>query len=154
LELDEAMDEVILAKIEETEKENADFDFKSVFDPSALHDWCELIKDIVAMANSGGGLIVFGVNDDGSPVETVDLKQILSLDPATIVDKIEKYTDHNFADFSLYSGVRRGLQVAVLAVSSVSIPIIFTSPGTYDVGGGKIERIVSQGHTSPENICH
>lgn len=30
-------------------------------------DWCELIKDIVAMANSGGGRIAIGANDDGTP---------------------------------------------------------------------------------------
>jgi predicted HTH transcriptional regulator len=86
------MDKAVLAKINESEKESAKLDFKSAFDPFAAQDWCELIKDIVAMANSGGGLIVFGVNDDGS-LTTVDLKQILALDPATIVDKIEKYTN-------------------------------------------------------------
>ena len=36
------------------------------FDPAATQDWCEVVKDIVAMANSGGGYVVFGVNDDGN----------------------------------------------------------------------------------------
>jgi hypothetical protein len=51
------------------------------------------------MANSGGGIVVFGVNDDGTPA-TGDLKPIQALDPATFVDKIKKYTDQHFADFS------------------------------------------------------
>lgn len=67
------MDKAALAKFEEAEKESAELDFKAAFDTTAPQDWCELIKDIVAMANSGGGLIVFGVNDDGTPA-TGDLK--------------------------------------------------------------------------------
>jgi len=138
------MDKGVLTKIDESEKESADLDFKSAFDPSAPQDWCELIKDIVAMANSGGGLILFGVNDDGSPA-AVDLKQILALDPAKIVDKIEKYTDQHFADISLCSGARRGCPIAVLSVSSVPVPIVFTAPGTYDIGGGKQKTAFSRG---------
>jgi hypothetical protein len=138
------MDKGVLTKIDESEKESADLEFKSAFDPSAPQDWCELIKDIVAMANSGGGLIVFGVSDDGSPT-TGDLKQILALDQATIVDKIEKYTGQHFADFSLCSGSRRGCRVAVLSVSSVPVPIVFTAPGTYDIGGGKQKTAFSRG---------
>jgi len=34
--------------------ESASADFKSSFDPQSKQDWCELIKDIVAMSNSGG----------------------------------------------------------------------------------------------------
>ena len=138
------MDKAVLTRIDESEKESADLDFKAAFDPTAPQDWCEVIKDIVAMANSGGGLIVIGVNDDGSPTPP-DLKRVLALDPATIVDKIEKYTDHHFADFSLSSGSRRGCPVAVLVVSSVPVPIVFTAPGTYDIGGGKQKTAFSKG---------
>ena len=42
-------------------------EFKDRFDPKNTGDWCELIKDIVALANSGGGRIVVGANDDGTP---------------------------------------------------------------------------------------
>jgi len=96
------------------------------------------------MANSGGGLVVFGVNDDGTPA-TGDLKKVQALDPATVVDKIEKYTDQHFANFSFWIGSRRGAPVVVLVVSSVSIPIVFTAPGTYEVGGGKQKTAFSKG---------
>jgi Putative DNA-binding domain len=138
------MDTVIIARIDETDNESSDLDFKSSFDPTAPQDWCELIKDIVAMANSGGGLIVIGVNDDGSPA-AADLKQVLALDPATIVDKINKYTDQHVAGFSLSSCSRRESPVAVLSVSSVPVPIVFTAPGTYDIGGGKQKTAFSKG---------
>lgn len=138
------MEKPILPNIEDVQTECAELDFKAFFDPNAPQDWCELIKDVVAMANSGGGVIVIGVNDDGS-VATADLKQVFALDPATIADKVKKYTDQHVAGFSLTEGHRRGCSVAVLSVSPVPIPIVFTAPGTYDVGGGKQKTAFSKG---------
>jgi len=48
-------------------KESKHTDFKGRFDTSKAEDWCEIVKDIVAMANSGGGSIVAGIDDDGTP---------------------------------------------------------------------------------------
>lgn len=47
-------------------RESKTVDFKSSFDPESNGDWCELIKDFVAIANSGGGVILIGVADDGT----------------------------------------------------------------------------------------
>jgi hypothetical protein len=47
--------------------ETASADFKSSFDPSSGAEWMEILKDIVAMANSGGGLITVGLDDHGVP---------------------------------------------------------------------------------------
>jgi hypothetical protein len=138
------MREAVQAKIDECENESGALDFKSTFDPSHPQDWCELIKDIIAMANSAGGLIVFGVNDDSSAA-TEDLKDVLAIDPAAIIDKIEKYTDQHFADFSLSTGFRGKVPIAVIEVSSVSIPIVFTAPGSYDIGGRKQKTAFSRG---------
>jgi hypothetical protein len=55
------MDDQILARVDESDSESAELEFKAAFDPASPSEWCELIKDIVAMANSGGGLIVFGI---------------------------------------------------------------------------------------------
>jgi len=81
------MDPAPATRIEEIDKESADLDFKSGFDPAAAQDWCELVKDIVAMANSGGGLVVFGVNDDGTPAKG-DLKPLLAVDPRQGVPRL------------------------------------------------------------------
>src|SRR5262249_4452179 len=72
-------------------------------------------------------------------------KPIEALDPAVIADKIRKYTDQHFAGFTLSGGTRRGFPVLALNVSGSSIPIVFTSPGTYDVGGGKQKTAFSKG---------
>ena len=112
------MDDIVCAKVEKADNESAELDFKTAFDPKAAQDWCELIKDIVAMANSGGGIVVFGINDDGTP-SSGDLKPIEALDPATIGDKIKKYTDQHFGDFILSSETRCGVPVMALVVSLV-----------------------------------
>lgn len=138
------VDDIACTTIEKADNETAELDFKAAFDPKAAQDWCELIKDIVAMANSGGGIVVFGINDDGTP-SSGDLKPMQALDPATIVDKIKKYTDQQFADFTLFSATCGGVPVMALVVSGVPIPIIFASPGTYDVGSGKQKTSFSKG---------
>jgi hypothetical protein len=65
------------------ENECASLDFRASVDPIAPRDWCESIKDIVAMSNSGGGLILIGVNDDGSPSQA-NLRPVMALDPDLI----------------------------------------------------------------------
>ena len=53
-------------EIEVPDGESASLDFKSCFDPESKQDWCELIKDMVAMSNSGGGTIIVGVDALGT----------------------------------------------------------------------------------------
>ncbi len=138
------MDPAPATKIEESDKESADLDFKAGFDPAAAQDWCELVKDIVAMANSGGGFVIFGVNDDGTPAKG-NLQPLLAVDPAKIADKIRRYTDQHFDAFSLSLSLRRGEPVAVLVVGAAFLPIVFTDPGTYDIGGGKQKTAFARG---------
>lgn len=84
------------------------------------------------------------MNDDGTP-STASLHQIRQVDPATIADKIRKYTGQHYAGFSVTSSTRQGHQVAVLSIAPTSIPIVFESPGTYDAGGGKQKTAFSIG---------
>lgn len=130
------MNEDTLKRVRTSENETGDLDFKAGFDPQAPHDWCELVKDIVAMANSGGGLLVFGANDDGTP-STSDLTALAGVDPAAVVDKITKYTDQHLRGMQVSTAERCGRPVIVVEIPGVSVPIVFASPGTYDVGGGK-----------------
>ncbi len=130
------MHEDTVTRVATSENETADLDFKAQFDPDAARDWCELIKDVVAMANSGGGLIVFGVNDDGTPSAS-DLTALAAVDPAAIADKITKYTDEHLVGVRVSTTERRERPVVVVEVLGVPVPLVFTDPGTYDIGGGK-----------------
>ena len=126
------------------ESETADIDFKERFNPQSRRDWCEAIKDIVAMANSGGGCLVFGVRDDGTP-SGWDPSPVLSLDPARVTDSVSKYTTRQFAGFEIIATNRGGTAIVVLVVSEVRTPLIFTKPGTYSVDGGRQKTAFAQG---------
>ena len=126
------------------ESESSFVDFKERFDLKSARDWCEIVKDVIAMANSGGGSLVFGVRDDGTP-SSWDPKPILSLDPARVTDKISKYTTRQFAEFEIVAASRGGEAVAVLLVNEVRVPIVFSKPGTYSVGGGRQKSAFAQG---------
>ena len=124
--------------------ESAGVDFKERFDPNSTKDWCEIVKDLVAMANSGGGCLVFGMRDDGTASDW-DREQILSLDPATVTDKVFKYTTRQFADFEIVGPSSGSLELAVIVVDEVRVPIVFTKPGTYSVRSGREKIAFAQG---------
>ena len=126
------------------EGETADIDFKERFDPNSRRDWCETIKDIVAMANSGGGCLVFGVRDDGTP-SGWEPSPVLNLDPARVTDRVSRYTARQFAGFEVIATTRGRATVAVLVVREVQTPLIFTKPGTYPVDAGHQKTAFAQG---------
>jgi len=126
-------------------RESKTLDFKRAFDPECPAEWCELVKDLVAMANSGGGYILIGVEDDGSPSQVGAAAPVLALDPAKLTDKIAKYTGVQFDGFGIGEGVRNGQPVAVIEVPGVSRPLVFNKPGTYAVDGNRQKTAFATG---------
>lgn len=88
------------------------------------------------MSNSGGGLIIVGVNDDGTPAETSDLSPLLSVDPADVTNKIHSYTDQHFAKFDIVRDIRHEKTVAVIDIGASDTPVVFTAHGGYAAPGG------------------
>lgn len=123
-------------QLAESEKETARLDFKAEFDPDVKKDWCEILKDIVAMVNTRGGLIVFGIGDDGQP-SGADLTKLSKLDPAKVTDKIASYTDVQFGDIQVVTVQRGGLPYPAIVVGRSKTPIIFSNPGNYPIPGDK-----------------
>ena len=76
-------------------KESANTEFKQTFDLSSIQEWVEVVKDIVAIANSGGGTVLFGVDNSGEPTAR-SVEAILQLDPAEVTNKVRKYTNYEF----------------------------------------------------------
>jgi len=115
-------------------------DFKSKFDADCSADWCELVKDIVAIANSGGGSILIGVGDDGNCCGPTACSKLLALDPAVITDKIAKYTGTQFDAFVVTRATRHGGKIGVITIGCADPPMIFEKPGTYAVEEGKQQQ--------------
>ncbi len=65
-------------------RESKYVEFKRSFDPASTGAWCELIKDIVAMANTGGGVILIGLDNGGIPSKE-DVQPVFNIDHATLV---------------------------------------------------------------------
>lgn len=136
--------EKIIEKAKNAKRESKYIEFKDRFDVNFSQHWCEIIKDIVAIYNSGGGCIVFGINNDGSP-SGYDVSSVLGLDPAIITDKIAKYTDIQFSDFEIEEIEKRGHKIAILIIYPTEVPIIFTKPGTYSIGDSKQKTAFGRG---------
>jgi len=78
------------------------------------------------MSNSGGGLIIVGVDDDGNHLANADVASVLAVDPADVTNRIHSYTDQHFAAFEIVPSIRRSTPVAVIDVGPSDIPIVFT----------------------------
>lgn len=136
----------LVRRAKQAKRESKYVEFKEHFDPSDDGEWCELVKDFAALANSGGGIVVVGLRNDGTP-SGVNVKDVLALDAATITDKMLKYTAGHYGGFEVHESKRRRARLAVIAVEGVPVPIVFTRPGTYlvDPLTGKQKTAFSQG---------
>jgi Schlafen, AlbA_2 len=119
-----------LIRAREGKRETHNLDFKERFDLNSKADWCEVVKDLVAMANSGGGVIVFGVSNDATPAK-IDLGPILGLDPAKVTDKVAAYTGEQLSGFQMVEIKRGRRRAAALLIDGLDVPVPFTRPGTY-----------------------
>src|SRR5688500_6141944 len=120
-------------------KESRTFEFKEAFDVKSPRDCCEIIKDIVAIANTDGVAISIGVNDRGRASRR-SMKHVLAIDPADVVSKIYRYTNVNFSDIEITEQRKGGHKIAAIQINRSPTPMVFTKPGTYDIGGGKQGR--------------
>lgn len=120
--------------------ESRNVEFKSRFDPAQLGDWCELLKDVVAIANSGGGSILVGVDDDGRCCGPAACAKLLALDPAEIANKIAKYTGAPFDSFTVAPAKRHRGKIAVISIGSADPPLIFEKPGSYEIPNEKKQQ--------------
>jgi hypothetical protein len=116
-------------------RESKRIEFKRGFEDSAAF-WCELIKDIVALANSGGGIIVFGLNSNGEPSgDSVD--SIAAVDPADLGNKLSRYIASIDFEIEGLNLKKRSRKIFAFLISAAPTPHVFKHPGTYDIGGGK-----------------
>src|SRR5207302_7956707 len=104
-------------------RETRGVEFKSQFDPANTRDWCELLKDVLAFANSGGRVVLVGMDESGAPIEGA-AAALLKIDLADIGNKIRSYTGTDFDDLEIARRDKDGVQIGVLKVGAVSAPLI------------------------------
>lgn len=128
----------------ERTSECAEIDFKESFNTSNSGEWLEVIKDVIAMANTGGGIILFGAHNDGSPAGK-EVSGVLGIDPADLTNKIYKYTDLHFHAFEIINCRKNDVEMCAFIIGQASIPIVFTKVGTYEITAGKQKTVFSAG---------
>ena len=122
----------------EGKRESKNLDFKVGFDIDSREGWSEIVKDIVAFANSGGGALVLGAHDDGTPAD-VDVSPYLNVDPADVTNKVSGYTGYEFDEFEIIEIEKDRKPLALYAVFGVTTPMVFISDGAH-LGQGKKRR--------------
>jgi hypothetical protein len=86
------------------------------FDPQAPGVWLELVRDVAAMANSGGGVVVLHVE-----VEEEQLHEELA-----------RYAEPEFESFEVRDIKRAGRPATAIVVEGVAnTPLVFTRTGRY-----------------------
>jgi hypothetical protein len=84
-----------------------------------------------------GGVVVFGVRNNGNPADDFDPSEVLALDPARIGDQVHKYTGSHFSEFQLHDVQRGAKTVAAMIIGATDAPLVFARAGTYRKASGK-----------------
>jgi hypothetical protein len=105
-------------------------DYKLMFDQSDEKAKVDLVKNLVAMANAGGGQVVYGRDETRTP--GVDQSACTTLDSARIADLIERYTSlapfhvsHNIEDLG------GGRFIVTLTIDAALYPIVMARTGDW-----------------------
>lgn len=124
--------------------ETARVEFKARFDPTDKRAELELIREIVAFANSGGGQIIIGRGDDGAFVG-VDEALETALDPARLCGKIAKFVAPESLEVTV-APIRsdEGTVIALEVASWRLPPLVMARDGTCGQGQ-KQETIFRKG---------
>jgi hypothetical protein len=138
------MDDPRLTKCLTAKRESKSVEFKEQFSPFDVRQSLEVLKDMVAIANSGGGALVIGITNSGQP-SGCDVGPVLEYDHAKYCDLVRKYTLQHFTEFEVVEAEKDGHVVAVFIISAPDYPLVFDKPGTYPVENNKQQTAFSQG---------
>jgi hypothetical protein len=128
-----------ISKALSARRESKNIEFKAEFNPTDAAASIELLKDIVAIANSGGGVIVIGLDNDGEPTGS-NVAPVVQHDHARYCDLVHKYTLQHFADFEVFEQSKSGSPIALFLINAPDFPLVFQKPGQYAVNNNQQQK--------------
>jgi len=117
-------------------------DYKLLFDPSSERAKVNLVKKIVAIANAGGGRIIFGRDETNQP--GIDESVVAPLDSSRISDLIEVYIKPSSINIGHETTeLANGHFIHTIIISEALYPIVMGRQGSWK-GMGKKENPLFQ----------
>jgi hypothetical protein len=107
-----------LSRAAEAKRSSKRVELKHEFDPRVDGDSLELLRDVVALANSGGGVVV--------------LDRVGDVDEELIHQQLERYAEPEFETFDVHDITRGGRPATAIIVEGVvNTPLVFARHGRY-----------------------
>jgi hypothetical protein len=121
----------------ERRSESAKLDYKREYDPTNQKHKVEVARDIVGMANTAGGFLLVGVEDDGTPCGLLD-GQLDALDESVLRQQVGSYIGVSLPLFIRKDVERDGKRFALITVlRSQHVPVVMERDGQYPLGDPK-----------------
>lgn len=120
--------------------EQTQLEYKEIIDLSDNKDKLNFVKDVVAMSNrSGGGYILIGVQDDGTPCLKVGELDLPKFDGARLGDTVRRYIETQIRIHSQPHVLDNGCEVLVVRVEGHAdgLPVPMAMNGQYHPDNGK-----------------
>jgi hypothetical protein len=121
--------------------ERAELELKAAFNKSKPA-WLDLLKHVVAIANSGGGAI-FGVDKNGNKTGLAD-SLLNDLDAANLSNKLGSYSSVRIAT-SYREIMHQCLRFGFLQIDPGERLAVFESDGNYQAADGKTGKCFTKG---------
>jgi len=107
-----------LSRAAEARRSSKRVALKEGFEPRASGDWLELVRDVAALANSGGGVVV--------------LDRLGDLDEERLHEQLASYVEPEFESFTVEELARSGRPATAIVVAPASTtPVAFSRQGRY-----------------------
>lgn len=126
-----------------TETENVER--KRTIDLDERGDRLALVREIVAMANTSGGQVILGVDDDGTVVG-LDESRASKFDPARLSDLLDPFTSPDHIELTVSTDrTDHGVIVRVVVPEHSEPPLVLARNGNYQQPGGKQKSVFNAG---------
>jgi len=125
----------LLKRAAEAKRSSKRVALKEDFDSGAPGDWLELVRDVAAIANSGGGVVV--------------VRSAIPLEEELLHEQLARYVEPDFEAFELYDVARHGdAETAIVVESVAGTPLVFSAQGRYRDPAGREHVVFAEGGLS------
>jgi predicted HTH transcriptional regulator len=110
--------------------ESSHQDYKLTFDFEDSEAKLNLVKDVIAMANAGGGEIIFGRNE--TDIRGIEIEVAKALDSAKVADLAGKFAKPANLNISHEDSLlENGRVLHTVRVAAAEYPIVMADIGNY-----------------------